>query len=391
MRVAGVVAEYDPFHRGHAYHLAQTRQRTQADYIVVVMSGCFTQRGQGAIVSPAARARMALANGADAVLELPVPWAVREAEHFALGAVSILHRLGCVTHIAFGAETNDLAALTACAKLLEHPTDELNIQVQAGLRAGLSHPSALSQALAAQCPVSGLEQPNNVLALCYLRALLRLNSNIAPILIHRNSSYHATDLSEPFPSATAVRGAVRRGAWAQVREAMPASAYAVLQAAARHGAIYDLQRLDTVLLHLLRTTSPEALRQLPGCVEGLENRLQSAAQTVRTREELLAAVKTKRYPYARLSRLCTALMLDFTPEIVSPQALPPYARLLGFRRDALPLLRCMKEGSLPLVEKAADGPRESPFFQADARAYDLWCLGAQQPAGLMWRQQIVIR
>ena len=191
MRVAGVVAEYDPFHRGHAYHLAQTRQRTQADYIVVVMSGCFTQRGQGAIVSPAARVRMALANGADAVLELPVPWAVREAEHFALGAVSILHRLGCVTHIAFGAETNDLAALTACAKLLEQPTDELNIQVQAGLRAGLSHPSALSQALAAQCPASGLEQPNNVLALCYLRALLRLNSNIAPILIHRNSSYHA--------------------------------------------------------------------------------------------------------------------------------------------------------------------------------------------------------
>ena len=145
-----------------------------------------------------------------------------------------------------------------------------------------------------------------------------------------------------------------------------------------------------MLLHLLRTTSPEALRQLPGCVEGLENRLQSAAQTVRTREELLAAVKTKRYPYARLSRLCTALMLDFTPEIVSPQALPPYARLLGFRRDALPLLRCMKEGSLPLVEKAADGPRESPIFQADVRAYDLWCLGAQQPAGLMWRQQIVI-
>ena len=182
---------------------------------------------------------MALANGADAVLELPVPWAVREAEHFALGAVSILHRPGCVTHIAFGAETNDLAALTACAKLLEQPTDELNIQVQAGLRAGLSHPSALSQALAAQCPVSGLEQPNNVLALCYLRALLRLNSNITPILIHRNSSYHATDLSEPFPSATAVRGAVRRGAWAQVREAMPASAYAVLQDAARHGAIYD--------------------------------------------------------------------------------------------------------------------------------------------------------
>ena len=352
MRVAGIVAEYDPFHRGHAYHLAQTRQRTQADYIVVVMSGCFTQRGQGAIVSPAARARMALANGADAVLELPVPWAVREAEHFALGAVSILHQLGCVTHIAFGAETNDLAALTACAKLLEQPTDELNVQVQAGLRAGLSHPSALSQALAAQCPASGLEQPNNVLALCYLRALLRLNSNITPILIHRNSSYHATDLSEPFPSATAVRGAVRRGAWAQVREAMPASAYAVLQDAARHGATYDPQQLDPVLLHLLRTTSPEALRQLPGCVEGLENRLQSAAQTVRTREELLAAVKTKRYPYARLSRLCTALMLDFTPEIVSPQALPPYARLLGFRRDALPLLRRMKEGSLPLVEKS---------------------------------------
>lgn len=136
MRTVGVIAEYDPFHLGHAYHLQQARQRTQADWVLCVMSGCFTQRGQGALLSPAQRARMALESGADVVLELPVPWAVREAEHFALGSISILHRLGCITHVAFGAETDDLPALSRCAALLEQPSPSLGAAVRERLAQG---------------------------------------------------------------------------------------------------------------------------------------------------------------------------------------------------------------------------------------------------------------
>ena len=142
MRTVGVIAEYDPFHLGHAYHLQQARQRTQADWVLCVMSGCFTQRGQGALLSPAQRARMALESGADVVLELPVPWAVREAEHFALGGISILHRLGCITHVAFGAETDDLPALSRCAALLEQPSPSLGAAVRERLAQGVSHPAA---------------------------------------------------------------------------------------------------------------------------------------------------------------------------------------------------------------------------------------------------------
>lgn len=390
MRAVGVIAEYDPFHLGHAYHLGQAREKTQADWVICVMSGCFTQRGQGALLAPALRARMALEHGADVVLELPVPWAVREAEHFALGGVSILHRLGCVTDLAFGAETDDLPALAQCAALLEHPTPELDAAVQAGLAQGLAHPAALGQALEKRFPGLGLEKPNNVLGLCYLRALLRLRSSIQPTLIPRAGDYHATCLDSGFSSATAVRGAFARGDWSGVSRAMPAAAYTTLRAAAQRGEIFRSGRLDPVLLHLLRTAEPEALRRLPGCAEGIENRLRSAAQTAVSRQELLAAAKTRRYPYARLSRLCAYLLLGLTDREVNPQTLPLYARLLGFRQEARPLLRAIKASGFPLVEKVAHAPGCNAVFQADMRAYDLWCLGADQRPGLGYRQQIVV-
>lgn len=390
MRAVGVIAEYDPFHLGHTYHLRQARERTQADWVICVMSGCFTQRGQGALLAPAARARMALANGADVVVELPVPWAVREAEHFALGGVSILHRLGCVTDLAFGAETDELPALTRCAAVLEQPAPELDAEVRAGLAQGLSHPAALGRALEKRFPGLGLEKPNNVLALCYLRALLRLRSPIRPVLIRRWGDYHATGLSGSLSSATAVRGAFFRGDWAGVSQAMPAAAYNVLRAAAQRGEIFHSDRLDPVLLHMLRTAEPEALRRLPGCVEGMENRLMAAAQKAVSRRELLQNAKTRRYPYARLSRLCAYLLLELTDSVVNPQTFPPYARLLGFRKDARPLLRAMKASGFLLVEKAAHAPGYDAVFQADMRAYDLWCLGADQRPGLGYRQQIVV-
>ncbi len=390
MRVVGVIAEYDPFHLGHAHHLRQARTQAQADWVVCVMSGCFTQRGQGALLSPARRARMALECGADAVLELPVPWAVREAEHFALGGVSILHSLGCVTHLSFGAETDDLPALARCAALLEASSPELDAAVQAGLAQGLSHPAALGQALEAYFPGLALAKPNNVLALCYLRALQRLRSPILPVLVPRCGDYHATGWNGGYPSATAVRGAFRRGDWTAVARAMPREACAILRDAARQGEIFHGEALDPVLLHLLRNAGRQSLQALPGCTEGMENRLQAAARRAVNRRELLAAAKTRRYPYARLSRLCAHLLLGLTARDLLPGALPPYARLLGFRREARPLLRAMKASGFPLLEKAAAASREDPVFQADMRAYDLWCLGAGLRPGLGYRQQLAL-
>lgn len=391
MRAVGVIAEYDPFHLGHAYHLAQAREITGADWVVVVLSGCFTQRGQAATVLPSVRAEMALSCGADAVIELPCLWAVREAEHFALGGVSMLHRLGCITHLAFGAENDDLPVLQRCAEMLEAPDAAFQQLVRSGLEQGLSHPAALGKAVERRFPEAEISKPNNVLALCYLRALLRLHSPIEPVLIRRCGDYHATGFqAEALPSATAVRGALHRGCWTQVQASMPAPAYALLRRAAASGEVFHPGALDTVLLHLLRTAPLSALRALPGCGEGLENRLRDAAFAAHDREQLLQLMKTRRYPYARLSRLCAHLLLGLEEQTVRPGVLPAYGRLLGFRREAAPLLRAMKKGGLPLIEKAAHGPRNDAAFQADARAYDLWCLGAGMTPERWWRQSPVV-
>ena len=172
MRIVGVIAEYNPFHLGHAHQLRQAREAAHADAVVAVMSGCFVQRGDAAIVSPAVRAAMALQNGADAVILLPALWSVRDAEHFALGGIHLLTGLGCDA-LSFGAETADLPLLQAAADALESP--DLPAAIQPRLSAGLPYPAALSAAMAEVAPAAArvLQSPNNTLGVCYLRALRR--------------------------------------------------------------------------------------------------------------------------------------------------------------------------------------------------------------------------
>ena len=169
MRIVGVIAEYNPFHSGHAHQLRQAREAAHADAVVAVMSGCFVQRGDAAIVSPAIRAKMALQNGADAVILLPALWSVRDAEHFALGGVHLLTGLGCDA-LSFGAETADLPLLQAAVDALE--SLDLPAAIQPHLSAGLPYPAALSAAMAEIAPDAArvLQSPNNTLGVCYLRA-----------------------------------------------------------------------------------------------------------------------------------------------------------------------------------------------------------------------------
>ena len=393
MRVCGVVAEYDPFHKGHERLLTLIREQLHPDYILCVLSGCFTQRGQGALLFPADRAEAALSCGTDVVVELPVPWAVREAEHFALGAVSVLHRMGCVTDLAFGAETADLSRLQTVARLLEQPDERLTAHLREGLDGGLGHPAAMARAVenvTDNDTAALLRDPNNILALCYLRALLRLDSAIAPHAFAREgAAYHDSAVTDALPSATAVRGALTRGAWPQAESSLPPSSYALTRRAYAQQRVFRADLLDAPLLHLLRTAPEASFAAYAGYDEGLCRRLAEAARRAVSREELLDLAGTKRYPRARLSRLCTQLLLQLDDTLLRPELLPPYTRLLGFRASAAPLLRAMKKGGLPIYEKAADAPRTEPVLQADARAYDLWCLGAGIPAGLLFTQKLV--
>lgn len=392
MRVVGVIAEYNPFHLGHAHHLAEARRLAKADAVVVVMSSVFTQRGDAAICSPADRARMALSAGADAVFALPAAWAVRDAEHFALGGVSILSGLGC-NAISFGTEAVELPRLKKTARLLEAPDTAFSADVQARMASGVPYPAAISAAMESALPGCGalLETPNSTLAICYLRAMMQLGTNMEVVPVQRIGGYHDSALGNALPSATALRGAILRGDWGKVRAAMPGEAYAILREAAAQGHIHRPEALDAALLYRLRTMYAPDYGALPDVSEGIENRLMAAAETALSREELLQSAKTRRYSYARLSRMATHALLGMTDALLTSDASPQAAWLLGFRKEARGLFAHFKDhATLPILGKAADFDRSAPWFASEMRAYDIWALGAGMPAGLSLTQGVTV-
>ncbi|MGN0746448.1 MAG: nucleotidyltransferase family protein [Aristaeellaceae bacterium] len=387
MRTVGVIAEYNPFHPGHARQLQQARERSGADCVAVVMSTCFTQRGEAAVLSPAVRARMALTHGADIVFALPCCWAVRDAERFALGGVQLLHMLGAEA-ISFGAETPDAALLTQAARLLD--SADASSALRQALASGLPYPAALQQAVGALSPDAAalLSSPNNTLALCYLRAMRRLNAHMEVFPIARTGDYHATALSDT-PSATALRSAITRGDWQGLHSALPEDVYALLRQESLAGRVHPAHGLDQALLYRLRTMSAADWRALPELSEGIEDRLRKAAETASTREALLTAAKTRRYPYARLSRLCAHALLGITQSQLEAEPLPDALWLLGLKETALPLLRSLKRQQVPVISKVSDASCTAAWFRTEILAYDLWTLGCGQDAGLALRQGVV--
>ena len=389
MRIVGVIAEYNPFHSGHAHQLRQARESAHADAVVVVLSGCFVQRGDAAIVSPAVRAKMALQNGADAVILLPALWSVRDAEHFALGGVSLLTSLGCDA-ISFGAETADLPLLHAAADAVDSPA--LRDAMQPHLSAGMPYPAALSAAMADVAPDAApvLSSPNNTLGVCYLRALRRLGAAVDVYPIARASDYHASAVTGGFSSATAIRSAILRGDWSSAYSAMPEDAADLLESQALLNHLHRPESLDSVLMARLRLMAAADYADLPDISEGIERRLRRFANTARTRDDLLQSAKTRRYPYARLSRLATHALLGVTQAAVDDNPLPAAAFLLGFRRGCEPLLSRLAQGAIPLISSAAQCGTGAAWAQVEQRAWTLWALGAGVD-GDMWQRYGVVR
>lgn len=383
MAVVGIICEYDPFHTGHRRQFELIRQKMPDASIVCLMSGCFTQRGLPALHAPRARAEAAIRAGANLVLELPCAFSVRDAEHFALGGVEILTKLGFVTHLSFGAE-DEADLLEKAAELLESPTAIFERVLKDSLAAGNSFAAAQGQALEVCLGGAGMfSRPNNILALCYLRAIRRLNSPLIPLPVRRVGDYHAQTFDgQAFPSASAVRRAFLSG---DAASASNACGYELpLSPVCRPDA------LDLLLLHRLRSASAAELACLPDCTEGLENRLKDCAAGASSREELLDLLKTKRYAHTRLSRLCTHTLLNMTADLLSRNAHPTYVRLLGLKRGSEALTALFRQSVIPIVAKAASADTDDPLFQLDLQAYELWALGAKQPSGLLFRQGMAV-
>ncbi|MDR3050916.1 MAG: nucleotidyltransferase family protein [Oscillospiraceae bacterium] len=392
MNVCGVICEYNPFHNGHALHLAEARRLSGADYLVCAMSGPFTQRGDAARLDKWMRARMALLCGADVVVELPTLYAVRPAEDFARAGVALLRALGA-THLAFGAECADLGALQAAAALLDAEDEALSQQTRAGLAQGMCHARARGQALAAALPSADINQPNNALGVAYLRALAEVGVPMIPVLVPRRGAGYLDERLQPFASATACRAAMDAGQWDALARAMPEAAHALLLAARDAGGLHAPAGLDAALLGRLRVMTVQEGAALCGVGEGLESRLLRAARKAGSRQALLTEMKCKRYTRARLSRVLTAALLGMHQSLAGAYPAPPYARLLGLRKHASALVRGWQRGAgVPVITRGADARvARCPVFALDVRAGDLWALGCTGEAQRAARQDYTQR
>ncbi|MBQ5797775.1 MAG: nucleotidyltransferase family protein, partial [Firmicutes bacterium] len=309
MKIAGIIAEYNPFHNGHKYHLDQVRKITGADAVVAVISGPVMQRGEPALWDKWSRARMAVDNGVDLVLELPYAFAVNSAEEFARGGVSILNSLGCVTDLVFGCESDPEAVISMARRSAECEA-EFQEFIRNGLEEGLSYPQARGKAMmrflgeeAGDADQQGsLDLPNDILAVEYVRQLVLQGADMVPHGVTRLGSYHDDAVQKTFSSATAVRKAIREERWEDVERAVPEETLNVLHERQYEKGI-DSGRLDSMILSCLLMLGPEGIRKIYGCSEGLEYRIWNALSKASSVEELLELTASGRYPTARIRRL----------------------------------------------------------------------------------------
>ena len=385
MRLAGIVAEYNPFHGGHAYHIALTRE--SATHTVAVMSGHFVQRGDIACMSKWARTEAALRCGCDLVLELPLPYCVAGAQTFARGAVFILHALGCVDILSFGCETDDLKLLQAVSRAAYRP--ELIQRMHPYLAQGRTFAAARELAIRemnGEAVIAVLRAPNNILSIEYLHALDELGSPIAPLPVPRAGAAHdeTGSPSGVFASASQLREMLRAGRLEEIRPYMPSTAFNILAWETAAGrAPCGIARMERALLALLRRASPEELAVLPDLSEGLEHRLFRAIRESGSLDELYARVKTKRYTLARIRRLVLSAALGIGRR--DSEGTPPYIRVLGMNAAGEEILRTAKHtAALPLLTRAPKpgelSGRAARLWELENRATDLFALAQPSPA-----------
>ena len=407
MGAIGIVAEYNPFHTGHALQLARTRELLGADLpAVAVMSGSWVQQADCAVADKWTRARLALMGGVDLVLELPTVWAMASAESFARGAVSILNAAGVVEYLSFGSESGDMEQLRQVAACLdggEYPA-LLKEQLSRGLSFPAARQRAAEQLLGTDAAV--LSRPNNTLGSEYLRALHALGSPIRPVTVKREGAGHneaavfSGQMSQEEAdqlfwqhnttlSATAIRGYLTEGEWERMAPYLPQGGLELLRESAPELPV--LARLERAILARVRTMSAEDWGRLPdaGAAEGLPNRLERAGRECTSMEEFFDLAKTKRYTHSRLRRLVLWAFLGLTAADV-PGA-PPYLRVLGFSTRGQELLKEMKkQAALPILTKPAQA-KDLPepgrrLFQLESRCTDLYdlCRTTPRPAGEEW-------
>ena len=393
MIVGGLVAEFNPFHKGHAHLIAQLRAQG-VTHVVAVMSGAFVQRADAAVCDKWTRAEMALAGGVDLVLELPVPFALAPAPRFAAGGVGTLAALGCVERLGFGSECGDTARLEAAAAALV--SEDFRAALQRKLESGVTFAAAQQAALTA---VGGegdlLAGPNDTLAIAYLGQNAVLGSPMTPLAVPRVGAAHDGAPADGFASASWLRARLAAGRWEDAAPYLPEMSMALLTREREAGRCpADLRKLESALLATLRTKSATELAALPDVSEGLEHRLWRAVRQATSVEDVLLAAKTKRYTHARLRRILLYALLGIDRAAwTSP---PCYVRVLAMNGRGQEILAAAAP-TLPLLtrNKDADALNETAahLLAAECRADDLYALTQPvvQPAGQTLSRGVIVK
>ena len=406
--VTGIIAEFNPLHKGHEYLITEARKKGQ---VICVISGNFVQRGDTAIAEKAVRTEAALNCGADLVIELPVLYSISSAEDFAYGAIKILKSLKVVNHLSFGSECGNLEILNDFANVLTNEPPEFQGLLKHELSKGLSFPKARENAALLYLNdirkySNILNCPNNTLGIEYLKALKTFKSNrynIQPLTVQRQAVPHnSLDNINGFASGTAIREMVYNNEYDRLFSSIPKSSYEILLDSIRSGEfVTGLNCLEKEILYKLRYMSKEDISNLPWVSEGLENTIKDAVSNCNTLEELIDKIKSKRFTRTRIQRILLYALLGYTREDLEfLKQNSPYVRVLGFSSKGKSLLSkiCKSNKKLELItsvkqyEDNCKNKKLINILKKDIRSTDIYTLGYKQnsKANLDYTHKLII-
>ena len=382
MKISGIICEYNPFHNGHLHHIHETR-KNGATHIVAVMSGNFVQRGDVAIMDKLERAKLAVRSGVDLVIELPVQYSLSSAENFASGAVWLLDSLGVVDELSFGSECGDIMQLCVAMKSLQSAAMSHHDEIINIMEKGYTYPKAISSIMNGIDPKSAaiIAEPNNLLAIEYLNAMVRFSSKMKAFTVKRTGTAHdSTAISGNITSASDIRSRiVNENSMRLIRRYMPPMWTEAIINAMHNGGISSVERLERIILYKLRTSSPEEIAMINDVGQGLEHRIYGARMSG-SLDELFFMIKTKRYTMARVRRIMLSILLGITKEDM--RYLPPYGRILAFNEKGREILSQAKgKTAIPYAASIAKLSRISEtaerFAEVEMRASDVYGLSLE--------------
>ena len=404
-KVVGIIAEYNPFHNGHSYHIQNTKVLTGADFVVAVMTGNFTQRGNTSVVDKWEKTKMALNGGADLVIELPTIYSISSAENFANGAIKILNTLGIVDSISFGMEADDISTLNNISNVLYMEPPEYKAILEHELSKGSSFPKARENALMMYLNdikryANVLKGSNNILAIEYLKALKKQKSNLVPIGVKREKVYYnSTKIIDEYASATGIRNLLLHNQLEEVRKVVPAKTYSLLLNNIRQGTyVLDITTYNNEIIYKLRSMSVKEIANLPDVSEGLEYLIKDASNKTNNLIELINKVKSKRYTQTRVQRILLYALLGITKKDMEiSKKMTPYIRVLGCSENGKMLLSQMNSKakvitSFKKFEKSNKNRKIKRILEIDKKATDIYTLGykKESKAGLDYTKGLIL-